>query len=69
MIKQTGLAGSFTLPGTSMTVNRMGYGAMRLAGRDGNKLVWGLPRDVDGAISVLREAVASGVNLRVCARD
>jgi pyridoxine 4-dehydrogenase len=62
MIKQTGLAGSFTLPGTSMTVNRMGYGAMQLAGRDGNKLVWGPPRDVDAAVAVLREAVASGVN-------
>ena len=62
MIGQTDLAGSFTLPGTSMTVNRMGYGAMQLAGRDGNKLVWGPPRDVDAAIAVLREAVASGVN-------
>ena len=58
MIEQTGLAGSFTLPGTSMTVNRMGYGAMQLAGPG----VWGPPRDVDGAIAVLREAVASGVN-------
>jgi pyridoxine 4-dehydrogenase len=62
MIEQTGLAGSFTLPGTSMTVNRMGYGAMQLAGRDGNKLVWGPPRDVDAATALLREAVASGVN-------
>src|SRR6516164_7065530 len=62
MIEQTDLAGSFTLPGTSMTINRMGYGAMQLAGRDGDKLVWGPPRDVDGAIAVLREAVASGVN-------
>jgi aryl-alcohol dehydrogenase-like predicted oxidoreductase len=62
MIEQTNRGGSFTLPGTSMTVNRMGYGAMQLAGRDGNKLVWGPPRDVDGAIAVLREAVASGVN-------
>ena len=32
MIEQNDLAGSFTLPGTSMTVNRMGYGAMQLAG-------------------------------------
>jgi pyridoxine 4-dehydrogenase len=55
-------AGSFTFPGSSLSVNRMGYGAMQLAGRDGNKLVWGPPRDVDGAIAVLREAVASGVN-------
>ena len=62
MIEQTEQAGSFTLPGTSMTMNRMGYGAMQLAGRDGNKLVWGPPRDIDAAIAVLREAVASGVN-------
>ncbi len=62
MIEQTDLAGSFTLPGTSMTVNRMGYGAMQLAGRDGDKLVWGPPRDVDAAIALLREAVANGVN-------
>ena len=62
MIERTDLAGTFTLPGTSMTVNRMGYGAMQLAGRDGNKLVWGPPRDIDRAIALLREAVASGVN-------
>lgn len=56
-LQQVGLADSFTLPGTSMTVNRMGYGAMQLAGRDGDKLVWGPPRDVDGAIgNVFREA-------------
>ena len=62
MIEQTDLAGSFTLPGTSLTLNRMGYGAMQLAGRDGDKLVWGPPRDVDGAIALLREVVESGVN-------
>ena len=62
MIEQMNLAGSFTLPGTSMTVNRVGYGAMQLAGRDGNKLVWGPPRNVDEAIAVLQEAVANGVN-------
>jgi pyridoxine 4-dehydrogenase len=50
--------GSTTLPGTSMTLNRMGYGAMQLAGPQ----VWGPPRDVEGAIAVLREAIASGVN-------
>src|ERR1700685_850147 len=54
--------GSFTLAGTSLTVNRMGFGAMQLAGRDGDKLVWGPPRDVDAALAVLREAVESGVN-------
>jgi len=62
MIKQIDLAGSFTFSGTAMTVDRMGYGSMQLAGRDGDKLVWGPPRDVDGAIAVLREAVANGVN-------
>jgi pyridoxine 4-dehydrogenase len=62
MIVQTMLGGSFTLPDTSITLNRMGYGAMQLAGRDGNKLVWGPPKDVDGAVALLREAVASGVN-------
>ena len=56
------LAGSFTLHGISLDVNRLGYGAMQLAGRDGDKLVWGPPRDVEAAIAVLREAVASGVN-------
>jgi aryl-alcohol dehydrogenase-like predicted oxidoreductase len=62
MVQGVNLAGSFTLPGSSRSVNRMGYGAMQLAGRDGNKLVWGPPRDVEEAISVLREAVANGVN-------
>ena len=52
------LGGSFTLPNTSMTVNRMGYGAMQLAGPQ----VFGPPRDIDAAVAVLREAVASGVN-------
>ncbi|MFZ1010904.1 MAG: aldo/keto reductase family oxidoreductase [Candidatus Sulfotelmatobacter sp.] len=58
MTTQTSLGGSFTLPNTSITLNRMGYGAMKLAGPQ----VWGPPADVDGAIAVLREAVASGVN-------
>jgi pyridoxine 4-dehydrogenase len=56
--KTTDLAGSFTLPGTSMTLNRMGYGAMQLAGPE----VFGPPRDIDAANAVLREAVESGVN-------
>jgi pyridoxine 4-dehydrogenase len=58
MIKQRELGGTFGLPGTSLSVNRMGYGAMQLAGPQ----VWGPPRDGDGAIAVLREAVAAGVN-------
>lgn len=57
MIGQTMLGGSFTLPATSITLNRMGYGAMQLAGREGNKLVWGPPPDVDGAIALLQEVV------------
>src|ERR1700756_515390 len=58
MLQQINLADSFTLPGTPLTVNRMGYGAMQLAGPQ----VFGPPRDIDAAIAVLREAVASGVN-------
>jgi len=48
----------FTFPGTSLTVRRIGYGAMQLAGPG----VWGPPNDVGAAVAVLREAVASGVN-------
>ena len=40
------------------TVKRLGYGAMQLAGRG----VFGPPKDHDAALTVLREAVASGVN-------
>jgi pyridoxine 4-dehydrogenase len=58
MITQLDLAGSLAQPGTSLTVNRMGYGAMQLAGPH----VFGPPRDTDEAIAVLREAVESGVN-------
>ena len=56
MTKQMELGGSFALAGT--TVKRMGYGAMQLAGPG----VYGPPKDVDGAIAVLREAVEAGVN-------
>ncbi len=52
------LGGRFTFPGTSLTVQRIGYGAMQLAGRG----VWGPPRDRESAVAVLREAVAAGVN-------
>ena len=54
----TKLGGSFTFPGTAMTVHRMGYGAMQLAGPG----VFGPPRDPDAAVAVLREAIAAGVN-------
>jgi pyridoxine 4-dehydrogenase len=49
-------AGTYRLG--SHTVNRLGYGAMQLAGPG----VFGPPRDHAAAIAVLREAVASGVN-------
>jgi pyridoxine 4-dehydrogenase len=52
------LGGRFTLRGTELTVNRVGYGAMQLAGPG----VWGPPRDRGEAVAVLREAVASGVD-------
>lgn len=51
-------AGRFTFPGTSISVNRMGYGAMQLAGPH----VFGEPGDPDEARAVLREALALGVD-------
>ena len=52
------LGGTFTLPGTTMTVNRVGYGAMQLPGPG----VYGPPKDHATAIAVLREAVKLGIN-------
>jgi aryl-alcohol dehydrogenase-like predicted oxidoreductase len=49
-------AGTFMLG--DHTVKRLGYGAMQLAGPG----VFGPPKDRDGAIAVLREAMANGVN-------
>jgi pyridoxine 4-dehydrogenase len=57
-MSESKLGGRFTFHGTSLTVNRIGYGAMQLAGPG----VYGPPKDPDGAVAVLREAVASGVN-------
>ena len=54
----TELGGNFSFPGTDMTVQRMGYGAMQLAGPG----VFGPPRDMDAALAVLRAAVEAGVN-------
>jgi pyridoxine 4-dehydrogenase len=56
--EKTKLGGSFTFPGTSLTIRRTGYGAMQLAGPG----VFGPPRDPDGAVAVLREAITAGVN-------
>jgi len=50
-------SGTFTLGG-DLTVNRLGFGAMRLTGKG----VWGPPDDRDECIRVLRRAVELGVN-------
>src|SRR5580658_2274104 len=57
-MNKTKLGGQFTFPGTSSPVQRIGYGAMQLAGPG----VFGPPKDHDAALAVLREAVAQGVN-------
>jgi pyridoxine 4-dehydrogenase len=54
----TGIQKSATFTLGSRTVNRLGYGAMQLAGPG----VFGPPKDHDMALAVLREAVAQGVN-------
>jgi pyridoxine 4-dehydrogenase len=58
MSNESNLGGTFTFPGTTMSVNRMGYGAMQLAGPH----VFGPPKDRDAALAVLKEAIAAGVN-------
>src|ERR1700691_5766208 len=58
MIKPNNLGGSFTFANTTMKVNRLGYGAMQLAGPQ----VWGPPREPEEAVRVLREAIDAGVN-------
>jgi pyridoxine 4-dehydrogenase len=50
-------AGTITLGG-DLTVNRMGFGAMRITGKG----IWGPPADVSGALATLRRAVELGVN-------
>src|ERR1700677_1274090 len=57
-VNEVTLGGNFTFPGTPLTIHRMGYGAMQLAGPG----VFGPPKDPEGAVAVLREAVAAGVN-------
>ena len=51
-------AGRFTFPGTDITVNRMGYGAMQLAGPH----VFGPPADPEECRAVLREALDLGID-------
>jgi len=50
--------GTFTMGG-DLTVNRMGYGAMRITGPG----VWGPPADKQAALATLRKAIDLGVNL------
>jgi aryl-alcohol dehydrogenase-like predicted oxidoreductase len=50
-------AGSIDI-GKDLTVNRLGYGAMRITG-DG---IWGEPKDVEGAKQVLKRVVDLGIN-------
>ena len=45
--------------GNELTVNRLGFGAMRITGED----IWGEPEDRPEALAVLRRAVELGVNL------
>jgi pyridoxine 4-dehydrogenase len=50
-------AGTLTL-GDELTVNRLGFGAMRITGEG----IWGPPKDRAAALAVLRRAVELGVN-------
>src|SRR5437870_8104087 len=57
MTEPTTAAGTITIGG-DLTVDRMGFGAMRITGRG----IWGAPRDHDEGIRVLRRAVELGVD-------
>jgi aryl-alcohol dehydrogenase-like predicted oxidoreductase len=58
MESKANLAGRFAFPGSSFTVNRLGYGAMKTTG----STAWGPPKDRAGVVAVLREAIALGIN-------
>src|ERR1700743_3417102 len=51
-------AGTFTIGG-DLTVNRIGFGAMRITGPG----IWGPPKDKGAALATLRRAIELGVNL------
>jgi aryl-alcohol dehydrogenase-like predicted oxidoreductase len=57
-MNKASLGGHFTFSGTSLTVHRVGYGAMQLTGPG----IFGPPKDPDAAVAVLREAIGLGVN-------
>src|ERR1700726_4894067 len=50
-------SGQFRIGG-DLTINRLGYGSMRLTGKG----IWGPPKDRNEAIRVLRRAVELGIN-------
>jgi len=58
MAEANTLGGTYTFPGTALTVHRMGYGAMQLSGPH----IFGPPKDRAAAVAVLRRAVEAGVN-------
>src|SRR6201985_3296542 len=58
MTKLPQLGGTFHFKGASLTVHRIGYGAMQLAGPH----VFGPPADRAEAVRVLREAVELGID-------
>ena len=58
MLQDTDSAGAFTPAGTSVSLNRIGYGAIHLAGH----MAFGPPRDREAAVAVVREAVRLGIN-------
>lgn len=58
MSPSTDLGGVFTPAGTSLALNRVGYGAMQLTG----PMAFGPPRDRQAALTVVREAVRLGIN-------
>jgi aryl-alcohol dehydrogenase-like predicted oxidoreductase len=58
MTQSVNPGGVFTPAGTSLALNRVGYGAMQLTGQ----MVWGPPRDREASLAVVREAVRLGIN-------
>jgi pyridoxine 4-dehydrogenase len=50
------LGGEYKFPATTLTVRRIGFGPMQLAGPG----VWGPPKDPNGAIELLRHAAGVG---------
>jgi pyridoxine 4-dehydrogenase len=58
LIQSAAAAGTFTIGG-DLTVNRIGYGAMRITGPG----IWGPPADKEAVLATLRRAIMLGVNL------